>query len=284
MPLTEKGKKLKEKFRGQYGKKKGDSIFYAMENSGKLKKVMKAQYGGGADAGGKKSPGKGTYKSPSANPFEVKNRPGGNGGNQNILTTIKNKASAVAQTGKNFAIGTIPFTPFGFAVKGLESVENMRRKKRAKGEFFTSKKKIDPITREFYRTNKRPLDTTIGGKDEDYLKAAGIIGFGGPPKNMMDAGPKTPLCPDGTEPPCPPIVQPTKPNVAGTFLKGFQKYNSGGVNSGPPPKRGPNPQVPPIKMREGKMTKKYKMSCPHRPDGIRGVGASIRGHKFIGVK
>ena len=37
-------------------------------------------------------------------------------------------------------------------------------------------------------------------------------------------------------------------------------------------------------MKNGKMTKKYKMSCPHRPDGIRGVGASIRGHKFIGVK
>ena len=50
MPLTEKGQKLKDKFRGQYGKKKGDSIFYAMENSGKLKKVMKAQAGGGADA------------------------------------------------------------------------------------------------------------------------------------------------------------------------------------------------------------------------------------------
>ena len=39
-----------------------------------------------------------------------------------------------------------------------------------------------------------------------------------------------------------------------------------------------------LKMKNGQMTKKYKMSCPHRPDGIRGVGASIRGHKFIGVK
>ena len=30
-------KNLRDKFRGQYGKKKGDSVFYAMENSGKLK-------------------------------------------------------------------------------------------------------------------------------------------------------------------------------------------------------------------------------------------------------
>ena len=283
MPLTEKGKKLKEKFRGQYGKKKGDSILYAMENSGKLKKVIKAR--GGMDAS------KDDFKTPSSHPFAAgqsgaKNTVTGGGGgkNNNVLTTIKNKATAVAQGGKNIAIGVVPFTPFGMGVAGLKSIENMRRKKRAKGEFFTSKKKIDPITREFYRTYKRPLDTTIGGKDEDYLKAAGIIGFGGPPKNMMDAGPKTPLCPDGTFPPCPPKTKPTKPDIQKTFLQGFETYNSGGVSSGPPPKRGPNPQVPPIKMREGKMTKKYKMSCPHRPDGIRGMGAAIKGHKFIGVK
>ena len=41
MPLTAKGKKLKNKFKEQYGKKKGESVFYAMENSGKLKKVIK---------------------------------------------------------------------------------------------------------------------------------------------------------------------------------------------------------------------------------------------------
>tara|TARA_S200002703_G_scaffold55089_1_gene47720 strand:- start:630 stop:1274 length:645 start_codon:yes stop_codon:yes gene_type:complete len=61
----------------------------------------------------------------------------------------------------------------------------------------------------------------------------------------------------------------------------FKAYNSGGVSSGPPPKRGPNPQVPPIKMKKGKMN---SMTCPHRPDGIRGMGAAIKGFKFIGVK
>jgi len=93
-------------------------------------------------------------------------------------------------------------------------------------------------------------------------------------------------CPDGTMPPCKTtttkMTQATKPT--NTFLQNFKAYNSGGVSSGPPPKRGPNPQVPPIKMRDGKMTKTYKMSCPHRPDGIRGMGAAIKGHKFIGVK
>jgi hypothetical protein len=49
---------------------------------------------------------------------------------------------------------------------------------------------------------------------------------------------------------------------------------SGGVKSGPPPKRGPNPQG----------LKKGGMTCPHRPDGIRGYGAAIKGFKFTGVK
>jgi len=64
----------------------------------------------------------------------------------------------------------------------------------------------------------------------------------------------------------------------------FQAYKSGGVSSGPPPLKGPNPQVPPVKFRKGKMTKTYKFSCPSRPDGIRGMGAAIKGHKFTGVK
>ena len=41
MPLNEKGKELLKKLIRQYGLKKGKSIFYAMERSGKLKSVKK---------------------------------------------------------------------------------------------------------------------------------------------------------------------------------------------------------------------------------------------------
>jgi hypothetical protein len=41
MPLNKKGKKIKKDMEKRYGKKKGQSIFYAMENSGKLKSVKK---------------------------------------------------------------------------------------------------------------------------------------------------------------------------------------------------------------------------------------------------
>src|SRR6056300_984515 len=49
MPLNKKGKKIKKAMTKQYGKKKGEKVFYAMENSGKLKKVIKAA--SGRDAG-----------------------------------------------------------------------------------------------------------------------------------------------------------------------------------------------------------------------------------------
>ena len=41
MPLNKKGKKIKKAMEKQYGKKKGQAFFYAMENSGKLKGVKK---------------------------------------------------------------------------------------------------------------------------------------------------------------------------------------------------------------------------------------------------
>jgi hypothetical protein len=36
MPLTEKGEKIKSAMRKQYGDKKGDEVFYASQNAGKI--------------------------------------------------------------------------------------------------------------------------------------------------------------------------------------------------------------------------------------------------------
>ena len=41
MPLNEKGKKVRRAMRKTYGKEKGDEVFYASENSGKLKGIKK---------------------------------------------------------------------------------------------------------------------------------------------------------------------------------------------------------------------------------------------------
>ncbi len=43
MPLTKKGKTIKKAMDKEYGKKKGDQVFYASENSGKIKGVAKTK-------------------------------------------------------------------------------------------------------------------------------------------------------------------------------------------------------------------------------------------------
>lgn len=41
MPLTQKGKKIMKSMEKSYGKEKAKQVFYAMENKGKMKKVVK---------------------------------------------------------------------------------------------------------------------------------------------------------------------------------------------------------------------------------------------------
>ena len=46
MPLTKKGKKIMKSMREQYGDKKGESVFYASANKGKIKNVHGKKDGG----------------------------------------------------------------------------------------------------------------------------------------------------------------------------------------------------------------------------------------------
>ena len=41
MPLNAKGRKIRTAMRKEYGKKKGTRVFYASENSGRIKGVKK---------------------------------------------------------------------------------------------------------------------------------------------------------------------------------------------------------------------------------------------------
>jgi len=41
MPLTKKGSKIMSAMKDQYGEKKGEQVFYASKNAGKLKGVDK---------------------------------------------------------------------------------------------------------------------------------------------------------------------------------------------------------------------------------------------------
>lgn len=47
MPLTKKGKKIKKAMQKTYGKTKGEKVFYASQNAGKIKGTHKPRSGGG---------------------------------------------------------------------------------------------------------------------------------------------------------------------------------------------------------------------------------------------
>jgi len=139
------------------------------------------------------------------------------------------------------------------------------------------------LTRDWAKTHQwgpekdRTLDV-MSTKGKDYLKEAGYGPFQDQPPSTGGGDQR---CLDGSMPPCPPVAT-TTPAPATTTTPGtntgwqFYPENSdyltgegydegGGVKFGPPPKKGPNPQVPPIKFS-------------------RGGGAAIRGTKFSGVK
>jgi hypothetical protein len=55
MPLSKAGKKIKAKLEKQYGEKKGEGIFYAMENKGEIPGMNKMKgYAKGGDTKAKK--------------------------------------------------------------------------------------------------------------------------------------------------------------------------------------------------------------------------------------
>lgn len=87
MPLTDKGRKIKANMVKRYGQKKGESIFYAMENSGKLTKVVKAK--GGMDAS------KTDFKVSTPSPGDT----GGAGGFGNSTNQFGQTGSSPTSTG-----------------------------------------------------------------------------------------------------------------------------------------------------------------------------------------
>lgn len=195
MPLTDKGKEIKNKMVKHYGKKKGESVFYAMENSGKLRKVVKARGGMDASKGdfGKEASARDAGMGMSGKVGFDKGVKGntGNGGN--------NPPAVTAKKGP-FQVPTIGPLTAGFNVlsRSLYNTQNLKEAR-----------KDDILGGEMLTTGQK---TT------------------GPAGNMGGDGGRQ-MCPDGTVPPCkspttytPPAAQ-AKPN---TFLSGFQAYEDGG--------------------------------------------------------
>lgn len=193
MPLNSKGKKILASMEKQYGSKKGKSVFYAMENSGKLKGILKAK--GGADASkadfgtgvsardaGMGMAGKTGKSDPSLR--------SGLGGTDRITTNPNPKSGPVT-------VPTIgPLTAgFNLISRTLYNQKNL-----------ADARKNDPLGGEMLTTQK----TT------------------GPAGNNGDGGARQ-MCADGTVPPCKAPTTYTAPaKKQNSFLSGFQAYENGG--------------------------------------------------------
>ena len=313
MPLTPRGKKIMKSMQERYGKKKGEQVFYATKNKGKLKGVEKAYLGkaikqptetkkefqmrhayhtpfmkkpkgfkgGGADMG---DPGKAEERAKKGygSTGGVDRSKVGEGSQyaKNVAAKSSNQVSNQVSTQKKNTVPRITsfkqtfFSPTPFV--GLNIMKNLvfdplqkkTRTQKAKGETLFGRAKDLPATRDYYKTTGKPLDV-MSPEGEKYMKDAGLIKPVKPPKVDTGGGSGGNLCPDGSLPPCvkPAVTKaPTTSESSSSFLKDFIFYplKNGGVSSGPPPKKGPNSQVPPVKLS-------------------RGGGAAIRGTKFKGV-
>ena len=278
MPLTDKGKKLKKKFKEQYGKKKGESVFYAMENSKKLKGVVKAYVGkaikkpkgyrgGGMDMGSPASQKKSAaMASSSGNVGKGPDR--GNGG---VNIPKAPKPIFLPQGGGRNPMAQFTTLPPGYKTSPEASKALTKQRKKTRAE-------LSPST-----TFRVKAGATLAGALLNTIIPGSGIFFG--QKILRDAD-KTPYWardrikkenqaraaaeqkkrwedkskPSKQEPINLTPVSPTKPidptvvSPEDNFFT-FVAYSvgglSGGVKYGIPPKKGPNSQVPPVKMKKG---------------------------------
>ena len=220
-----------------------------------MKRKIRKFKGGGMDAG----KGSGFGGSPSGGgegrdrDFQQRGMSKDDYTKSTIQSGGENKNVTTTQTKNQFKTTDVPFSkPFGYksqiatSLIGLgpvTAIGNLAAKQnyKARQKFATKK----GLARDFYRTTNTALqpNSPIG---KDYLKSAGygknkispVIGGGNDSSTIEVTKPIDPL-----------LIKPKE-----NFFN-FVAYKvgglSGGVSYGPPPKRGPNPQVPPVKMKKG---------------------------------
>ena len=259
MPLNKKGKKILASMEKRYGTKKGKAVFYAMENSGKLKGIkaskglmVKKYAGGGMDASksdfGVNTPGpgdtggEGGYSPKSTNQFGNQgSSPTSTGANTTPKQTTTQKTGFNINpitTGLNLVGSLTAKIPgLGYALEAgknlVQGIQKTTRQQTAKGETIFGNpmpgNKGMPITRDYYRATGKTLDV-MSPQGSQYMKDAGFLK--GPKINtdITGGGGQQQLCPDGTTPPCKtPVTQIKNPvSTPNSFLSGFKSYDDGG--------------------------------------------------------
>ena len=154
MALNQKGKKIMMSMKKQYGKKKGEEVFYAMENSGKLKKVIKAKGGRDASKSDFSTPssvndsllGTSDYQGDVGN-FN-KTTVSGSGDDKRFTKTVSQNFQKVKSDFSNLFKGNAPFATLNLVNNLIfEPLTKMNRTRRARGNMIIGGKNM-PITRD----------------------------------------------------------------------------------------------------------------------------------------
>ena len=210
MPLNKKGRKIKRAMTKQYGKKKGEKVFYAMENSGKLKKVKKLRGGGGYQGGRKDTP---AGAAPAGPPDRSRTTAAQDANQRAVVREAKARQfkESLKSTRKvpnllQAIQGPTPFAAVNFAKNVIfDPMTRYGRKQTAKGETLFGKAVDKPITRDYYRTTGKQLDV-MSEEGKQYMRDAGKYDdFTPPPPANSGQDVK---CPDGSNPPCVPKSAP----------------------------------------------------------------------------
>jgi hypothetical protein len=216
MPLNAKGKKILASMEKKYGKKKGKTVFYAMENSGKLKRIKKAYSGDFMTAETSNS----MYESGRAAAQSFQDSYQGSDGGSNQQTT---GSKTTTTTTKDSGSGGSNLVNIGKALltQGAAKLFDLP----SMGITLASKA-IKPVQQALTpKTVKDTANARLSGSfttKYDYKPTAPNITGG-------DNTP-TQLCPDGTTPPCKtPTTQIKNPvSTPNPFLSGFKAYDDGG--------------------------------------------------------
>ena len=200
-----------------------------------MKRKIRKLRGGGMDAS------KADFKSPSVN--KSANQGGGNGGGSKIGPAVKDVPFKKP-------LGTVASTVVGsLGVPFLGTAINFAAKQNYKGRQKFAKK--EGLYQDKYKTTGKVLQPN-SSEGKKYLKKAGFggnapitpIGGGGGDNNNSS------IIPIAATKPVDPLLIKPKDNFF-NFVAYKVGGLSGGISYGPPPEKGPNPQVPPIKMKRG---------------------------------
>ena len=215
MPLNAKGKKILASMEKKYGKKKGKTVFYAMENSGKLKRIKKAYSGDFMTAETSNS----MYESGRAAAQSFQDSYQGSDGGNNQQTT-----GSKTTTTKDSGSGGSNLVNIG---KSLLTMGAGKLFDLPTGLATVAKKVAGPIQRAVTpKATKDIADARLSGSfTTSYNYQPKTIPTPSVSDSNIQGG-----CADGSSPPCKtPTTQIKNPvSTPNPFLSGFKAYDDGG--------------------------------------------------------